>query len=110
VLVVLAFFVLLLGIWPAPLLDVMNATIGQLVAHIAQSSCLRSDTEPDMNFEIPAFLPAVPEMFVLGMACLILVLDAVPVRFAPRHHLRPGAGDPGRGRGADPRLAGPSAS
>ena len=29
-----------------------------------------------MNFEIPAFLPAVPEMFVLGMACLILVLDA----------------------------------
>ncbi len=34
---VLAFFVLLLGIWPAPLLDVMNATIDQLVAHIAQS-------------------------------------------------------------------------
>jgi NADH-quinone oxidoreductase subunit M len=34
---VLAFFVLLLGIWPAPLLDVMNATIDHLVAHIAQS-------------------------------------------------------------------------
>jgi NADH-quinone oxidoreductase subunit M len=34
---VLAFFVLLLGIWPAPLLDVMNATIDQLVVHIAQS-------------------------------------------------------------------------
>jgi len=34
---VLAFFVLLLGVWPAPLLDVMNATIDQLVAHIAQS-------------------------------------------------------------------------
>ncbi|WP_019584283.1 NADH-quinone oxidoreductase subunit NuoN [Thioalkalivibrio sp. ALE16] len=29
-----------------------------------------------MNFEIPNFLPAVPEMFVLGMACLILVIDA----------------------------------
>ncbi|WP_019590688.1 NADH-quinone oxidoreductase subunit NuoN [Thioalkalivibrio sp. ALE20] len=29
-----------------------------------------------MNFEIPAFLPAVPEMFVLGMACFILILDA----------------------------------
>lgn len=28
-----------------------------------------------MNFEIPAFLPAVPEMFVLGMACLILLID-----------------------------------
>jgi len=28
-----------------------------------------------MNFEIPAFLPALPEMFVLGMACLILVID-----------------------------------
>jgi NADH-quinone oxidoreductase subunit M len=34
---VLAFLVLLLGVWPAPLLDVMNATIDQLVAHIAQS-------------------------------------------------------------------------
>ncbi|AGA34751.1 NADH-ubiquinone oxidoreductase chain M [Thioalkalivibrio nitratireducens DSM 14787] len=34
---VLAFFVLLLGIWPAPLLEVMNATIDQLVTHIAQS-------------------------------------------------------------------------
>jgi len=34
---VLAFFVLLLGVWPAPLLDVMNATIDHLVAHIAQS-------------------------------------------------------------------------
>lgn len=29
-----------------------------------------------MTFTIPAFLPAAPEMFVLGMACLILVLDA----------------------------------
>ncbi len=29
-----------------------------------------------MTFEMPAFLPALPEMFVLGMACLILVLDA----------------------------------
>lgn len=29
----------------------------------------------DTNFEIPAFLPAVPEMFVLGMALLILVID-----------------------------------
>jgi len=28
-----------------------------------------------MNFELPAFLPALPEMFVLGMACLILVID-----------------------------------
>lgn len=34
---VLAFFVLLLGVWPAPLLEVMDATIAQLVEHIAQS-------------------------------------------------------------------------
>jgi NADH-quinone oxidoreductase subunit M len=34
---ILAFFVLLLGVWPAPLLDVMNATIDHLVVHIAES-------------------------------------------------------------------------
>jgi NADH-quinone oxidoreductase subunit N len=28
-----------------------------------------------MNFEVPNFLPAVPEMFVLGMACAILLID-----------------------------------
>jgi NADH-quinone oxidoreductase subunit N len=28
-----------------------------------------------MTFEIPDFLPAVPELFVLGMACAILVID-----------------------------------
>ncbi|WP_303903821.1 NADH-quinone oxidoreductase subunit NuoN [Thiohalomonas denitrificans] len=28
-----------------------------------------------MNFETPDFLPVVPELFVLGMACLILVVD-----------------------------------
>ena len=28
-----------------------------------------------MNFEMPNFLPAAPEMFVLGMACLILIVD-----------------------------------
>ncbi len=28
-----------------------------------------------MNFEVPNFTPAIPEMFVLGMACVILLLD-----------------------------------
>lgn len=28
-----------------------------------------------MNFEMPNFLPALPEMFVLGMGCIILILD-----------------------------------
>ncbi len=28
-----------------------------------------------MNFEIPNFVPAMPEIFVLSMACLILILD-----------------------------------
>ncbi len=28
-----------------------------------------------MNFEIPNFMPALPEIFVLGMACFILILD-----------------------------------
>ena len=28
-----------------------------------------------MNFEIPQFLPAVPELFLLGMICFILVVD-----------------------------------
>jgi len=28
-----------------------------------------------MNFEIPNFAPAVPEIFVLSMACLILIID-----------------------------------
>jgi NADH-quinone oxidoreductase subunit N len=28
-----------------------------------------------MSFEIPQFLPAVPELFLLGMICLILVVD-----------------------------------
>ena len=28
-----------------------------------------------MNFEIPNFMPAMPEIFVLGMACFILILD-----------------------------------
>ena len=28
-----------------------------------------------VNFEMPSFVPALPEMFVLGMACFILILD-----------------------------------
>jgi NADH-quinone oxidoreductase subunit N len=28
-----------------------------------------------MNFELPQFLPAVPEMFLLGMICFVLVVD-----------------------------------
>jgi len=28
-----------------------------------------------MNFELPQFLPAIPEMFLLGMICFILVVD-----------------------------------
>jgi NADH-quinone oxidoreductase subunit M len=34
---VLAFFVLLLGVWPAPLLDVMNASVANLLDHVAVS-------------------------------------------------------------------------
>jgi NADH-quinone oxidoreductase subunit M len=34
---ILAFFVLWLGVWPAPLLEVMNASVEQLVAHLAVS-------------------------------------------------------------------------
>ncbi|MDH3315584.1 MAG: NADH-quinone oxidoreductase subunit NuoN [Gammaproteobacteria bacterium] len=35
-----------------------------------------------MNFVVPEFIPAVPEMFVLGMACLILALDVyLPERY-----------------------------
>jgi len=33
----LAFMVLLFGLWPAPLVDVMQATLDQLVAHVAVS-------------------------------------------------------------------------
>ena len=33
----LALFVLALGLWPAPLVDVMNATVDNLAAHITQS-------------------------------------------------------------------------
>jgi len=33
----LAFFVILLGVWPDPLANVMHATIDNLVQHIAQS-------------------------------------------------------------------------
>lgn len=28
-----------------------------------------------MTFEIPDFMPVIPELFVLGMACAILVID-----------------------------------
>jgi NADH-quinone oxidoreductase subunit N len=28
-----------------------------------------------MNFETPNFIPAIPEIFVLGMVCFILILD-----------------------------------
>ena len=37
VLGLLAFFVLLLGVWPAPLLEVMHATVHNLLDHVAQS-------------------------------------------------------------------------
>lgn len=37
-----------------------------------------------MNFELPQFLPAVPEMFLLGMICFILVVD---VFIADSHRL-----------------------
>ena len=36
-LMVLAVAVLLVGIWPAPLVDVMDATLGQLLNHVVQS-------------------------------------------------------------------------
>ena len=29
--------VLLVGVWPAPLVNVMDATVGQLLAHVVQS-------------------------------------------------------------------------
>jgi len=34
-LAVLAFFVLLLGVYPAPLLDVMHASVDELLRHVA---------------------------------------------------------------------------
>ncbi|HEX2667985.1 MAG TPA: NADH:ubiquinone oxidoreductase subunit N, partial [Gammaproteobacteria bacterium] len=37
-----------------------------------------------MSFELPQFLPAVPEMFLLGMICFILVVD---VFLAESHRL-----------------------
>ena len=37
ILAVLAVAVLLIGLWPAPLIDVMEQTLGQLLDHIAQS-------------------------------------------------------------------------
>jgi NADH-quinone oxidoreductase subunit M len=37
VLGILALVVLLLGVWPAPLLEVMNATVDHLIQHIAVS-------------------------------------------------------------------------
>ena len=37
VLAVLAVFVLLVGLWPAPLVDMMNTSIEQLLLQIAQS-------------------------------------------------------------------------
>jgi len=42
-----------------------------------------------MEFVIPEFMPAVPEMFVLGVACLILALDVyLPERYRPfTYHL-----------------------
>ena len=36
-LMVLAIAVLIVGIWPAPLVDAMDATLGQLLLHVAQS-------------------------------------------------------------------------
>ena len=42
-----------------------------------------------MEFVIPEFMPAAPEMFVLGVACLILALDVyLPERYRPlTYHL-----------------------
>ena len=37
-----------------------------------------------MNFELPQFLPAVPEIFLLGMTCLILLVD---VFLSDKHRL-----------------------
>jgi NADH-quinone oxidoreductase subunit M len=37
VLAILAISVLLVGLWPAPLVDMMNVSIEQLIAQIAQS-------------------------------------------------------------------------
>jgi NADH-quinone oxidoreductase subunit M len=36
-LMVLAVAVLLVGVWPAPLVDVMDASVGQLLSHVVQS-------------------------------------------------------------------------
>ena len=37
ILTVLAIAVLLLGVWPAPLIDLMEQTLGHLLEHVAQS-------------------------------------------------------------------------
>ena len=36
-LMVLAVAVLVVGVWPAPLIEAMDATIGQLLAHVVES-------------------------------------------------------------------------
>ncbi len=36
-LMVLAVAVLVVGVWPAPLVNVMDATVGQLLSHVVQS-------------------------------------------------------------------------
>ncbi len=36
-LMVLAVAVLIVGVWPAPLVNVMDATVGQLLSHVVQS-------------------------------------------------------------------------
>ena len=36
-LMLLAIAVLIVGIWPAPLVDAMDASLGQLLNHVAQS-------------------------------------------------------------------------
>src|SRR5579885_1021734 len=36
---------------------------------------VQTDRRDPMSFEIPQFLPAVPELFLLGMICFILVVD-----------------------------------
>jgi NADH-quinone oxidoreductase subunit M len=36
-LMVLAVAVLIVGVWPAPIVDAMDATLGQLLNHVVQS-------------------------------------------------------------------------
>src|SRR4029450_7314349 len=71
VLGVLAIAVLLLGVWPAPLLDSMPRTVQPPAAQMTTSKLGIGR----MDFTELNLVPAYAELFVLGATCLILLID-----------------------------------